>query len=174
MGLVPSLPARAAPRLPKQRCVPYCVYEKKSIHNYHNSTDRNGCKTAIRRFSGFPAGPLPRHRFGRQFACKILVRKDFSVRSRSEEIFYPEFPAAAGKGRGGATLPSFAPSAPSPPPTRRSWPPFFEGSPANGKSSATWRWVSTPTKFSGSGSICGLCAVRDRSTGVSVGRRRLV
>ena len=123
---MPSLPARAAPRLPKQRCVPYCVYEKKSIHNYHNSTDRNGCKTAIRRFSGFPAGSLPRHRFGRQFACKILVGADFSRRVAFRKIFYPEFPGAAGKGNGGATLPSFTPSAPLPPRARRSWP-LFEG-----------------------------------------------
>ena len=159
-GIEPNLLlGRLAPRLPKQSCVPYCSYEKKSIHNYYNSTDRNGCKTAIRRFSGFPAGSLPRHRLGRQFACKILIRRGFSVRSRSGKKFYPEFPGAAGKGRGGSTLPSFAPSAPSP--ARRSWPPSFEGSPATAKSSATWRRVSTPTEFNGSGAICGVCAVRD-------------
>jgi len=32
-----------------------------------------------------------------------MVRGDFSARPRSERIFYPEFPGAAGKGRGGAT-----------------------------------------------------------------------
>jgi hypothetical protein len=41
---------------------------------------------------------LPCHRFGRPFACKILVREDFSARPRSEKIFTLSFPERQGKG----------------------------------------------------------------------------
>ena len=78
------------------------------------------CQTAIRGFSSFPAGSLPRLRFGPRVACKVLIKNDFSIRGEPRKNFYPEFPFAAGKGRGGPTLPSLVPLAPRPPPARAS------------------------------------------------------
>jgi hypothetical protein len=62
-------------------------------------------QTAIRGFSSFPAGSLPRLRFGRRVVFKVLIKNDFSMWGEPQKNFYPEFPCAAGKGRGGATLP---------------------------------------------------------------------
>jgi hypothetical protein len=49
-------------------------------------------QTAIRRFSGFPAVSLPRLRFDRKVARKVLIRNDFWVQGESRKIFSPEFP----------------------------------------------------------------------------------
>jgi hypothetical protein len=49
--------------------------------------------------SSFPAGSLPRLRFGRRVASKVLIENDFSIRGELRKNFYPEFPCAAGKGR---------------------------------------------------------------------------
>jgi hypothetical protein len=67
------------------------------------------CQAAIRGFSSFPAGSLPRRRFGPRVACKVLIENDFSIRGEPRKNFYPEFPCAAGKARGGPTLPSLVP-----------------------------------------------------------------
>src|SRR5271157_4519741 len=61
------------------------------------------CRTATRRFSGFPAGSLPRLRFDRKIARKVLITNDFPMRGEPRKNFYPVFPVAAG--RGGAILP---------------------------------------------------------------------
>ena len=58
------------------------------------------CRTAIGGFSDFPAASLPRPRSDRRVACKTLIRNDFFVRGRAPKNFYPEFPCAAGNGRG--------------------------------------------------------------------------
>jgi hypothetical protein len=50
------------------------------------------CQTAIRRFSSFPAVSLPRLRFGRKAASKVLIRKDFLVQGEPQKNFFPEFP----------------------------------------------------------------------------------
>jgi hypothetical protein len=63
----------------------------------------------IRCFSGFPAVSLPCPRFDLKIACKALIMNDFSMQSELRKKFSPEFPVVAGKGRGGATLPSFRP-----------------------------------------------------------------
>src|SRR5271166_4973085 len=63
------------------------------------------CQTAIGRFSGFPAASLPRLRFDRRVAFKVLIRKDFLSRVETRKNFFPE---RQGKGGGGATLLSFA------------------------------------------------------------------
>jgi hypothetical protein len=57
------------------------------------------CQTAIRGFSSFLAGSLPRPRFGRRIASKVLIKNDFSIRGEPRKNFYPELPCAAGKGR---------------------------------------------------------------------------
>gem|GEM_PF-6185831 len=58
------------------------------------------CRTAIRRFSGFPAVFLPRLQFGRMVAYNALIVNDFPVAGEPRKIFFPEFPGAAGKGSG--------------------------------------------------------------------------
>jgi hypothetical protein len=55
-------------------------------------------------FSGFPAVSLPRPRFLPYFVAKPMIARDFSAQSEPREIFYPGFPCAAGKGRGGVAL----------------------------------------------------------------------
>src|SRR5271157_276591 len=52
---------------------------------------------AKRRSEDFRAS-LPRLRFGRRVACKVLIKNDFSMRDEPRKNFYPEFPVAAGKG----------------------------------------------------------------------------
>ena len=69
------------------------------------------CRTAIRRFSGFPAVSLPRLRFGGRVARKMLIRRTFRFEASPKKIFTLSFPERQGKGGGGATLPSFVPSA---------------------------------------------------------------
>jgi hypothetical protein len=61
---------------------------------------------AIRRFSSFPAVSLPRPRFDRKVARKVLIRKDFSLQGESRKIFSLSFPERQGRGEAGATLPS--------------------------------------------------------------------
>src|SRR5271157_6494197 len=68
------------------------------------------CQTAIGRFSGFPAASLPRLRFDRRVAFKVLIRKDFLSRVETRKNFFPEFPGAAGKGRGRRYPALFRPS----------------------------------------------------------------
>jgi len=58
----------------------------------------------------FPAAPSIRP----ESSAQDVDKKHFSVRGEPRKNFYPEFPVAAGKERGGVTLPSFVPSASSP------------------------------------------------------------
>src|SRR5208283_5514755 len=55
---------------------------------------------AIPRFLDFPAVSLPRLRFDRKIAVKLLIRADFWCSGEPRENFSPEFPGAAGNGRG--------------------------------------------------------------------------
>jgi len=68
----------------------------------------------------------------------MLIGNDFSVKGEPRKNFYPEFPVAAGKGRGGATLPSFVPSAPA----RRLRPPSSCGRRRPARAAQPWRRVS--------------------------------
>jgi hypothetical protein len=52
-------------------------------------------------FSGFPAVSLPRPRFLPYVVAKPMIAHDFSAQGGPRKIFYPGFPCAAGKGRGG-------------------------------------------------------------------------
>src|SRR5208282_3264522 len=45
------------------------------------------CQAVIRRFLGFPAVSLPRLRFDRRIAHKVLIRKDFRCGRATEKIF---------------------------------------------------------------------------------------
>ena len=104
--------------------------------------------------------------------ARYWSERTFRCGSRLEKFFTLSFPERQGKGM--AALPCRL--SPRQRRCRRGLGDrglFLRGSPATGKSSATWRRVSTPTKFSGSGSIRGMHS-RGRPTGVSVGRRRLV
>src|SRR5208283_1740993 len=78
------------------------------------------CRTAIRRFSGFPAVSLPRLRFGRRFASKALIRNGFSILDELGKNFTLSFPERQGRGGGGVSLPSCVPSGLRQPPARRS------------------------------------------------------
>ena len=82
----------------------------------------------------FPAGL----RFDPRITSKVFIRNDFWVRGEPRKNFYPEFPVAAGKGRGGATLPLFRPLGAG----LAIEAPFFLRPSATGKSSAAWRRVS--------------------------------
>ena len=62
-------------------------------------------QTAIRRFSGFPAGSLPRLRFDWEVAFKLLINNEFSVRVSREKNFTLSYPERQGRLGGGATLP---------------------------------------------------------------------
>jgi hypothetical protein len=79
------------------------------------------CQTAIRGFSGFPAGSLPDLQFLPGGVPKSMIVLGFSAWG-SPEIFYPEFSRAAGNRRGGATLPASAPLVPRQPSARHPWP----------------------------------------------------
>src|SRR5271165_1647266 len=57
-------------------------------------------RPTIRRFSDFPAVSLPRLRFDRRVARKVLIRNGFSMPGESRKNFFPEFPGVAGKGSG--------------------------------------------------------------------------
>src|SRR6516225_1173094 len=56
------------------------------------------CRTGIQGFSSFPAVSLPRLRFDRRVACKVLIRNDFRYRANLKKIFTLSFPARQGKG----------------------------------------------------------------------------
>src|SRR5438309_575828 len=60
--------------------------------------------TAIRQFSDYPAGSLPRLRFDLRIACKKLIRNDFYVRDEPRKNFFPEF-SPRGRERERAALP---------------------------------------------------------------------
>src|SRR5271165_5815505 len=115
----PAARTTPAARLPKRSFRPYNAIIAKMLINIEPLIGR--CQTAIRRFSGFPAASLPRLRFDRRVACKVLIRNDFRYGRDPKKNFSLSFPER--QGRGGATLSSFAPSAPLPPPARRSRPP---------------------------------------------------
>ena len=59
-------------------------------------------RTTIRRFSGFPAVSLPRLRFDRRVARKVLIRRGFSMPGEPRKIFSLSFPERQGRGGGGA------------------------------------------------------------------------
>jgi hypothetical protein len=124
MGLLPSFPRPrgaddTSARLPQRSSVPYRpMLKNQFVINMIVLMGR--CQTVIRCFSGFPAVSLPRPRFDLKIACKALTRNDFSMQSEPRKNFFPEFPVAAGKGRGGATLRSFVRLVPRPPPARAS------------------------------------------------------
>jgi hypothetical protein len=42
-------------------------------------------------FSGFPAVSLPRLRFDRKVASKVLIRRDFLVQGEPRKNSFPEF-----------------------------------------------------------------------------------
>jgi hypothetical protein len=91
----------------------------------------------IQRFSDFPAVSLPRLRFDRRVARKVLIRKGFSMPGEPRKNFSLSFPEWQGRGVGGVTLPSFVPS---PPPARRFAASFFR---RPGSNSAAWRRSGT-------------------------------
>jgi hypothetical protein len=76
---------------------------KNQLNNHYANNDRSMPNGDPRDFRAFPAGSLPRLRFGRRVACKVLIKNDFSMKGEPQKKFYPEFPYAAGKGRGGPT-----------------------------------------------------------------------
>src|SRR5208337_2680811 len=83
---------------------------------------------AIPRFLDFPAVSLPRLRFDRKIAVKLLIRADFWYRGEPRKNFSLSFPERQGTG-GGATPLFFALSAPPQPPARPLRFPSFCGHP---------------------------------------------
>jgi len=97
-------PARRGRPLPttwyKRSSAPYGNNAKISIDIINMIALKDRCQRAIGQFSGFPAASLPRLRFGRKIVYKILIMKTFRFRASLKKNFFPEFPRAAGKGRG--------------------------------------------------------------------------
>jgi len=102
MGLVSSFPPRAArttpgTRLPQRTSTPYKA-TCRIVDLLINMIALMGrCQTAILRFSGFPAVSLPRLRFGRRVARKMLIRSTFRFEASPEKIFTLSFPSRQGK-----------------------------------------------------------------------------
>jgi|SRR5271163_2100296 len=105
MGLLTSFPPRAARTtpaacLPQPTVAPYNGHAKTSTLLMNMIALIGRYQEAIRGFSGFPAVSLPRLRFGQRIACRILIKKRLFDAARVRKNFFPEFPVAAGKGRG--------------------------------------------------------------------------